>query len=573
MRGRAALGGEPALASRSRLVQDARERIVTYVICWREGGIDVTQRAVLFVGSAVLLAVGIAGCASGVDTAGRTRELPKFDLSEGPAFPLDAHLESADIASGKYSFDELFEKGAYLFHTPYNGLDGVGIARLPDGSMFPRFSAAPAGGGGGGTVSSQSCGECHNKPHAAAAGRASTNRAGDLDKDGIPPFVERSTTSLWGDGTVQLLAQEITEELQAIRDDAAGAAAGQAGTPVERELAAKGISYGKIVATSDAAGKVSFDLSGLEGIDPDLVVRPLGWKGSAPTVRVVMVGAAAGLMGMLAEEAVWFPPPDKEYTPDPDGDGVEREFSVGDITALTVYSAAQETPQSIRRLADLGMVEMPDEATLAEIEKGRAAFEQVGCQSCHVPELHLGSTVFEEPTAGGNGNYYNQLLAGKDESYDPNRPVRFDLLTQAQEPRLEADPGGGAIVRLYGDLKRHHMGRHLSDPPGPQRPATANLTPLSHDGKDVFIAPDAFLTPELWGVGSTGPWLHDARAGTLREAVMLHGEDSPPAVGDPGRSEAQEARDAFVALPESERAALLTFLRSLRSYSPPKDGD
>ena len=171
----------------------------------------------------------VVGCAEPEPAA----EIPTIDLSGGPAFPLDAHLESADIAAGKYTFDELFEAGAELFHTPYNGLDGVGIARLPDGSPLARFSVPPTGGKGGGMVSSQSCGECHNMPHAAAAGLASTNRAGDPDRDGLPPFIERATTSLWGDGIVQLLAQEITEDLQAVRDEAGSAAGRTPGTPVE----------------------------------------------------------------------------------------------------------------------------------------------------------------------------------------------------------------------------------------------------------------------------------------------------------------------------------------------------
>jgi cytochrome c peroxidase len=516
-----------------------------------------------------IIVVVLAGCAGG----GEGREVPAIDLSGGPGFPLEAHLESAEIAAGKYTFDELFEAGSGLFHTPYNGLDGVGIARLPDGSPLTRFSVPPTGGKGGGMVSSQSCGECHNMPHGAAAGLASSNRAADPDKDGMPPFLQRATTSLWGDGTVQLLAQEITEDLHAIRDAAASAAGEQPGTPVERELSSKGISYGTLVATADDSGAVSFDLSAVEGVDPDLVVRPMGWKGFIPTVRAISVGAAAGLMGMQAEEAVWFPPPGKEYHPDPDGDGVERELSVGDITALTVYGAAQETPQSIERLAELGMVAAPDGATLATLEKGRAAFATAGCESCHMPELHLENTTFEEPTTRGNGQYYNQRLAGKDASYDPQHPVRFDLLTDAQEPRLEPHPDGGAIVRLYGDLKRHHMGRHLSDIPGPQPAITANFAPLVIDGEMVMIAPSAFLTPELWGVGNTGPWLHDARAGTLHEAVMLHGEDNPPPVGDAGRSEAQESRDAFAALPAEEQEALVTFLRSLRTYAPPGDDD
>jgi hypothetical protein len=54
---------------------------------------------------------------------------------------------------------------------------------------------------------------------------------------------------------------------------------------------------------------------------------------------------------------------------------------------------------------------------------------------------------------------------------------------------------------------------------------------------------------------------------------MLHGEDNPPPVGDAGRSEAQESRDAFAALPAEEQEALVTFLRSLRTYAPPGDDD
>ncbi len=499
-------------------------------------------------------------------------ELPVIDLSEGPAFPLEGgHLESSAIAAGEMSFEQLFEAGAGLFHTPFNGLDGVGVARLPDGSALARFSVVPAGRGAGGMISSQSCGECHNSPVGTSAGLATTNRAGDPDNDGVPPFNVRSTTSLFGDGIVQLLAQEMTEELQSIRADAEREARATPGTPVRRTLRTKGIDYGTIVATADAAGEVTFDLSGVQGVDGDLVVRPIGWKGDVATVRGPVVGASAGLMGMLAEEFLWFPPPDREYDPDPDGDGVTRELSVGDVTAITIYTAAQETPQSVERLAELGMVAPPDASDLAEIYRGRAVFEEIGCATCHVPEMRLENTVFEEPTLRGNGNYYNRKLAERDPGYDPARPFRFDVLVDSEAPRVEAHPDGGAIVRLYGDLRRHHMGRHLADPASPEVSITASFEPAMVDGEVVVIAPTAFLTPELWGVGNTGPWLHDGRAGTLEEAVRLHGEDDPPPIGDPGRSEAQEARDAFAALPEADRRALVTFLTSLRTFSPEDD--
>ena len=184
--------------------------------------------------------------------------------------------------------------------------------------------------------------------------------------------------------------------------------------------------------------------------------------------------------------------------------------------------------------------------------------------------MPLLNTRFEEPTARGNGHYYDAALAALDSGYDPKRPFVFDILTDAQAPRAERRPGGGAVIRLYGDLKRHAMGRVLADPAGPSESAGPDLEDLKYNGAPVMIPADHFLTAELWGVGNTGPWLHDNRAGTLREAILLHGEDAPPPVGAAGRSEAQEARDAFVKAPTASQDAVVAFLLSLRTFSPEK---
>jgi CxxC motif-containing protein (DUF1111 family) len=112
------------------------------------------------------------------------------------------------------------------------------------------------------------------------------------------------------------------------------------------------------------------------------------------------------------------------------------------------------------------------------------------------------------------------------------------------------------------------MGRQLADPAGPQPAITGSAAPLMIDDAVVLIGADEYLTTELWGVGNTGPYLHDGRAAGLREAILWHGEDDPPAEGDLGRSEAQGSRDAFVALSPDDQEALLTFLRSLRTFSP-----
>ncbi len=485
------------------------------------------------------------------------------DLVEKPAFPLEKHLEQKDIAAGTISFATLFDDGDKLFHTPYNGLDGVGMQHTPAGTPLHRFSVGPIAGSPV-PVGVQSCGSCHATPFGAGAGLAHTRVFFDPDQNGQPPYDARATISLFGNGVVQLVAQEMTEKLIASKETAAQQAKATPGTPASQPLSANGVDFGAIIATASPTGDVKYDVSKVQGISPDLVVRPYGWKGQITTLRNFSVAAASFGMGMQAEEFVWRLPP--KAGDDPDGDGVKRELSVGDITAMAIYNAAQEVPTDLDHVAAMGFTTAPDATAKGMIDRGRQLFTQVGCATCHMPEMHLGNTVFEEPTRRGAGQYLDAFLAGKTPDYDPARPVRFDLLKDSQVPRLEADPKGGGVVRLYGDLKRHEMGRQLADP-APVAVLHVTLAPLQYEGKTVMVSASQYLTPELWGVGNTGPYLHDDRAGTLAEAITLHGEDSPPASGQPGRSEAQEARDAYVKLAPDDQRSLVAFLKSLVNFS------
>lgn len=509
------------------------------------------------------LAAGCAGPAPPPPPAESKAELPSIALKELPAFPLKAHVESAEIVSGAYTVARLVEAGGDLFHTPFNGLDGVGSFVREDGTKVARF--APLGPRG---PSAQACGECHSEPFPSSAGLA--HSAVSRAKKGTQsPLTVRSVTSVFGNGILQLLAQEMTEELWTARDEVVSAAKAAPGRRIARPLEAKSTNFGEIAATATPAGQVKVDTSKVVGVDPDLVVRPLGWKGDVPILRNFAAGAAAGAMGMVADELVWKKAGAGKY-PDVDGDGVGRELSVGDITAMTVYMAAQETPTEAGRLATLGYVKALGADDAGRVEAGRKVFAALGCTACHTPEMPLLNTRFEEPTLRGRGQYYDAALATLDPAYDPKRPFTFDILQDGQPPRAEARTGGGATIRLYGDLKRHAMGRVLADAAGPSDPVGADLEPVKHEGKVVMIPADQFLTAELWGVGNTGPWLHDNRAGTLREAIVLHGEDAPPSVGAPGRSEAQESRDAFVKALATDQESLIAFLLSLRTFSPEK---
>jgi CxxC motif-containing protein (DUF1111 family) len=86
-------------------------------------------------------------------------------------------------------------------------------------------------------------------------------------------------------------------------------------------------------------------------------------------------------------------------------------------------------------------------------------------------------------------------------------------------------------VPLYSDLLLHDMGPTLGDgmPQG-------------------FAGPNDFRTAPLWGVRASAPYLHDGRAATLEEAVLLHDGEAAP------------ARARFFALSPAARAALLAFL-------------
>jgi CxxC motif-containing protein (DUF1111 family) len=137
----------------------------------------------------------------------------------------------------------------------------------------------------------------------------------------------------------------------------------------------------------------------------------------------------------------------------------------------------------------------PGEDTPSRNE-GRALFTSVGCAQCHTPTLTTGS-------------HRVAALA--------NKPVT-----------------------LYSDLLLHDMGNALADnrPDGSASGREWRTTPLwGLRLMRAFLNGQAFL-------------LHDGRAKSVEEAILLHG------------GEGQRARNAFAALNAAQRAALLDFVES-----------
>ena len=512
--------------------------------------------------SVLLVFLCFSGCDGGREGTATTSLDPPAEADppgDIAAFPFIDHVDQANITGGRILFNELFTLGDELFEAEFNTLDGVGIQRLPDGTEFlSRFSRIPPGGGRFTGPNGQACVGCHNTPLPTSAGTVSSNVVQDPSLSGVSPFNTRNPTHLFGSGVLQPLAEEITEALHAIRDEATAAAA-SGGPPEARALTSKGIAYGTIRAVQDVNGVITFDLSDVEGVDLDLVVRPYGWKGNVATLRAFSRSAAMNELGMEPAELVAKDPLGRT---DPDGDGVEEEFSVGDVTALTIYIAAQSVPKDIGNLVGQGLEPPPTQEVALAMARGRQLFLTIGCATCHIPELRLDDPVFEEPTLRGRGSYFDSDIDPNATFLDSTFPFRFHLVQEGDFPRLEPHPAGGARAQIFGDLKRHNMGIHLAD--AQSTPVSDGRgEPLMIGGSPVEVPPAVFLTAELWGVGNTGPWLHDGRASSLEEAILLHGVDNPPPPGDPDRSEAQEARDAFAQLSTDDRVAVVQFLKSL----------
>ncbi len=132
-----------------------------------------------------------------------------------------------------------------------------------------------------------------------------------------------------------------------------------------------------------------------------------------------------------------------------------------------------------------------------EVIAGKQILTQISCAKCHIPELQTGPSPIS-------------VLANK-------------------------------TIHPYTDLLLHDMGPDLND-----------------GYTEGTALPEEWRTPPLWGLGlsknSQGGSLflmHDGRARSIEEAILLHG------------GEAAQSRSAYQSLSAEEKAKLILFLESL----------
>ena len=278
------------------------------------------------------------------------------------------------------AYEEAFEIGDEMFEARFNALDGVG-ANVGDGTRFTRVPRADLNGPGQWArhtptritgPNAQACAGCHLEPFDDGAASTQGNVHRDPQRSGVMSrFIQRNTPHLFAPGAVQRLAEEMTEELFAtrdrVRDDACRVGS------ASRPLAAKGIAFGRIGARrfGPLPCRVTYDTSQVVGVATDLIVRAFQWKGARVSLRDFNRDAAHQEIGMQAVEIAG-------DDVDGDFDGVANELTVGDMTAMAVYLAAQARPTSKLELASLELIEPLPAAETAAINRGRQVFGGVG---------------------------------------------------------------------------------------------------------------------------------------------------------------------------------------------------
>jgi len=434
-----------------------------------------------------------------------------------------SQIAQTDIDAGKFTPAQLFDIGDFTFENIFREDEGMGNALpgLPGaGGPRPNFRQIPnnvhfAGFGG---PEAQSCVTCHNLGGDDGAGDLNHNIFQIGDGVNRSSGVERNPPTVLGNGYRQAIGAEMTADLQG-ELAAATATAKSTKVAVTQALTSKGVSFGSLVANPD--GTVDFTkVVGVDtvavGTEAALTVRPFGWKGREATLRRFIEGGFRVHFGMQTQPSIdknclnrndnnFGNGPDCQ---DPDEDGVKDEITEGLLSAEAVYMGLRETPVRVPAATP---------ALQARVTSGEALFKQIGCNSCHKQTMKLNSPIHVEPAdeTGGAG-------------------IKLNLAVDNKTPHPASNADGSITVELWSDFKRHDVGTALAD-----------SKPFNQ------IAPEQFITPPLWGIADSAPYLHHGHAATLDDAIRQHAGD------------AAKVQAAYVALTADQQAQIQEFLGSL----------
>ena len=339
----------------------------------------------------------------------------------------------------------------------------------------------------------------------------------------------RATPGMFGAGYLEMLARQMTAELQQIRD------ALELGET--KPLVAKSVSFGRLTREKNG----SWNISAVEGLPrasvvaptpldpPTLIVRPWHQVSNVVSLREFTNTAFNQHHGIQSTERFG-------SNTDPDGDGFVNELTRADVTSLAVYQATLAVP---------GRVIPNDPVIEAAVANGEEVFEKVGCSSCHLSKLPLQKSgwMFTEP---GPYNPPLNLRVGATRTLAVNLNSR-----ELPLPRLAPDPTDPDTVWVpaYTDFKLHD----IMDPESPSEPLDQNQTPWTPKFR---LGNRRFLTKRLWGAANEPPFFHHGLYTTMRQAVLAHS------------GEALGSRTQFERLKTYDQDSVIEFLKTLQVLPP-----
>jgi hypothetical protein len=483
----------------------------------------------------------------------------------GREVAIPSHL--ADGEEFNISLPQMIQFGQQLFNAKFTIQEGAGRPRskgtgapISDPSsplLFPRnFDRISS-------PEANSCQGCHNAPTSGGGGDRVTEvfvlaqrfdhltfdhndgitLRGALDESG--KFVtldnatnDRKTIGMNGSGFLEMVARQMTADLQAI------AAATAAGT--SRPLTTKGVSYGIITHNADG----TWDTSHVVGLPapslktsgttpPSLIILPYHQAGAVVSIRQFTNNAMNHHHGMQSEERFGL-------NTDPDGDGFTNELTVADLTAISLFQATMAVP---------GQVIPDDPAIERAVFNGERRFDQIGCNSCHMDALPLDRRgwIYSEPSP------YNP--AGNLQVGPVNYPLTAPALSvdltshELPGPRMQPNENGVVMVHAYTDLKLHDISATSNPLTDPVCEPLDQNQPAGTPG--FFKGNCKFITRKLWGFyNQGGAFMHHGKFTTAREAVEAH------------NGEALASRQAFDALSGDQQNEVIEFLKSLQVLPP-----
>jgi len=499
-----------------------------------------------------LVTLAICGSPCGVTQA---QSQSKSQIGREVAIP--RHL--ADDEEFRMSLSDLVAFGGKLFNANWTEQEGGGrpltkgtgrplsdlTSPLVGLRAFNRLSGPDA----------NSCAGCHNQPYGISGGggdfvtnvfvlgqrfdfvtfdpKDKVRTKGFLDEQMQPVTMQnaanmRATTGMFGAGYLEMLARQITHDLQVIRDSLK--------VGESKPLVSKGISFGRIARGSNGL----WDASQVEGLPrasvisngahdpPSLVVRPWHQSGNVVSLREFSNTAFNQHHGIQSTERFG-------VDTDTDGDGIVNEMTRADVTAVSVYQAALQVP---------GRVIPNDPEVEGAVLLGEKVFVRIGCARCHIQSLPLDQQgwIFTEP------NPYNppgNLRTGEAQT------LRVDLTSDVlPQPRLKPDSRGIVQVPAFTDFKLHDICE--PDDPGAE-PLDQNETTWSAKFRE---GNRRFLTKRLWGAANEPPFFHHGLFTTMRQSVLAHA------------GEAASSRQAFQEASEDEQNGLIEFLKTLQVLPP-----